>query len=82
MSPAIAEICKSVLLMEIYLDRHQLGNWDDSEEDIQSLNQSAIATKEMVISRFNTPFGIIKIVTNKRRDRTLVLFDHEEMPDF
>lgn len=81
MSPEIAKLAKTVLLVEVYLDRHQLGDWDNSEEDTQALNKSAILTEDMVISRFNTSFGLIKIVTNKSRDKTFVLFDHEKTPD-
>jgi hypothetical protein len=81
LSPKISKLAKTVLLVELYLDRHQLGDWDNSEEDTQALNKSAIETNDLVISRFNTTFGLIKVMTNKDRNKTIVLFENEYPPD-
>jgi hypothetical protein len=77
MSPQITKLAENMLLVELYLDRHQIGEWDDSDEDDQKLNLLAIESGQTIISRFNTPFGCIKVVTSQKRKQTLVMFDQE-----
>ena len=78
MSPRVAKLSESVLMVELYIDRHRLGDWDDSGEDDRALNLSAIANNDKVFSRFNTSFGLLKIITTSSRNTTVITLDEEE----
>jgi len=80
MSPTVAKLSESVLMVELYIDRHRLGDWDDSGEDDRALNLSAIANNDKVFSRFNTSFGLIKITTTSSRNTTIVTLEEETFP--
>ena len=80
MSPRVAKLSESVLMVELYIDRHRLGDWDDSGEDDRALNLSAIASNERVSSYFNTSFGLLKITTTSSRNTTIITLQDETFP--
>lgn len=71
-------LMQKTLLLEIYLDRHQLVDWDDSPEDDKQLNRQSLRLDGLVISRFNTPFGLLTVKTCKARKKTMVFLEGED----
>lgn len=78
MSPAVAKLSESVLMVELYIDRHQLGDWDDSLEDDKTLNMLAVTSNERVCSYFNTSFGLLKITTTASRNTTIITLKNDD----
>lgn len=58
---------------ETYLDRHAAGDWGDLDDEDKAANDQAFASGGRLLSAYETPLGLLWIITEADRSVTTLL---------
>jgi len=60
-----------------YIIRHLTGDWGEMDVEDRALNDGALATGGRILSRYETPGGVIWIITEDGHGESTVLLPEE-----
>jgi len=76
-TPGIAAFIEDGLLVDLYLTRHNSGDWGDVPADDARANTDGVEAGDRLLSAYETPLGRIWIITEADRHSTCVLLPDE-----
>ena len=76
-TPGVAVLIENGLMVDLYLSRHQAGDWGDVHADDAQANTDGVAAGDRLLSAYETPFGRIWIITEADRSSTTLLLPDE-----